>query len=68
MVRLTVQLDETNFSLYKYFLLAILDCTRNLKHHLKYLIKIKKILDFLRQVLHKKTAEFNFKVDAFEDP
>jgi hypothetical protein len=48
MVRLTVQLDETNFSLYKYFLLAILDCTRNLKHHLKYLIKIKKILDFLR--------------------
>ena len=31
MNRLTVQLDETNFTLYKYFLLAIFDCTRNLK-------------------------------------
>ena len=51
MVRLTVQLDQSNFIMYKYFLLAILDCTRNLRHHLKYLIQINKILDFLRQVL-----------------
>ena len=65
--RLTVQLDETNFSLYKYFLLAIFDCTRNLKHHLKHLVQLKKIMDFLRKVLHKKTTEFNFKVEAFED-
>ena len=57
-VRLTVQLDETNFVMYKYFLLALLDCTRNLRNHLKYLIKIKKILDFLRKVLLQKVNEF----------
>ena len=59
-LRLIVQLDETNFMLFKYFLLALLDCTRNLKQHLKYLIKIKKILDFLRGVLQQDHTEFKF--------
>ena len=45
-------------SQYKYFLLAILDCTRNLKSHLKYLIKVKKILDFLQDVLAKEADDF----------
>ena len=66
-VRLTVQLDETNFVMYKYFLLALLDCTRNLRNHLKYLIKIKKILDFLRKVLLQKVNEFQFEVREFPD-
>lgn len=67
MVRLTQQLDETNFMMYKYFLLAILDCTRNLKNHLKYLIKIKKILEFLRKVLQQKKSEFEFEDKDFTD-
>ena len=62
MVRLTVQLDTNNFSLYKYFLLAILETTRNLKTHLKYLIRIRQILDFLVGVLKKQKDEFTFQV------
>ena len=46
--------------MYKYFLIAILDCTRNLRTHLKYLIKIKKIFEFLRKVLSQKVEDFNF--------
>ena len=67
MVRLVVQLDKENFSMYKYFLLAILDCTRNLKSHLKYLIKVKKILDFLQDVLAKEADDFQFAVNEFSD-
>lgn len=62
MVRLTVQLDTNNFSLYKYFLLAILETTRNLKTHLKYLIRMKKILDFLVVVLKQQKEDFTFQV------
>ena len=67
MVRLTQQLDEENFIMYKYFLLAILDCTRNLKNHLKYLIKIQGILEFLRKVLSQQKTDFKFVVKEFND-
>ena len=64
LVRLTVQIDTKNFAMFKYFLLAILDCTKNLKHHLKYIIKIKKILNFLKEVLE---TEYVFEVEEFDD-
>ena len=68
MVRLTSQLEQSNFMMYKYFLLAILETTKNLKYHLKYLIKIKKILEFLRQVLQQKKSDFVFdNQDQFTD-
>ena len=53
--------------MYKYFLLAILDCTRNLKNHLKYLIKIQGILEFLRKVLSQQKTDFKFVVKEFND-
>lgn len=52
--------------MYKYFLVAILDCTRNLKNHLKYLIKIKKIFEFLRKVLSQKKEQFSFEVQELD--
>ena len=48
LVRLTGKLPQDNFAMFKYFLTAILDCTKNLKNHLKYIIKINKIMDFLK--------------------
>lgn len=60
LVRLTHQLDERNFIMYKYFLISILECTRNLQSHLKYLIKIKKIFEFLRKVLSQRQEDFAF--------
>ena len=53
LVRLTgsSQLPVDNFAMFKYFLTAILACTKNLRSHLKYIIKINKIMDFLKQVL-----------------
>jgi hypothetical protein len=51
LLRLTSQLDDKNFTMFKYFLLAILDTTRNLKSRLKYLIKLNELLAYLQRVL-----------------
>jgi len=57
-------LDTTNFSMFKYFLMAILDCSQNLKHHLIYLIKIENLIEFLKRVL---TQDFEFHMTEFDD-
>ena len=38
LIRLTGLLDASNFAMFKYFLTAILDVTRNLRSYLNYLI------------------------------
>ena len=51
--------------MFKYFLTAILDCTKNLKDHLKYIIKIGKIMEFLKSVLEESeenNTKYEFKI------
>lgn len=65
LVRLTAQLPMDNFAMFKYFLIAVLDCTKNLKDHLKYIIKISKIMEFLKSVLEENeenSAKYEFKI------
>ena len=65
LVRLTALLPIDNFAMFKYFLTAILDCTKNLKDHLKYIIRIGKVIDFLKSVLDEDSetsAKYEFKI------
>lgn len=51
LIKIIGLLDTNNFAMFKYFLIAILDCSQNLKHHLIYLIKIENLIEFLKRVL-----------------
>lgn len=51
LIKIIGLLDVNNFSMFKYFLIAILDCSKNLKNHLIYLIKIDYLIEFLKRVL-----------------
>ena len=64
LIKIIGLLDTTNFSMFKYFLMAILDCSQNLKHHLIYLIKIENLIEFLKRVL---TQDFEFHMTEFDD-
>jgi len=65
LIKIIGLLDTSNFSMFKYFLMAILDCSQNLKHHLIYLIKIENLIEFLKKVL---TQDFEFDMkDQFDD-
>mgnify|MGYP001032682508 CR=1 FL=1 len=64
LIKIIGLLDTTNFSMFKYFLTAILDCSSNLKHHLIYLIKIENLIEFLKKVL---TTDFKFNMKEFDD-
>ena len=70
LVRLTGKVETDKFAMFKYFLTAILDCTKNLKSHLKYIIKINKIMDFLKEVLQTnyKFTNMDDMSESFEDP
>ena len=69
LVRLTGKLPTENFAMFKYFLTAILDITKNLKNHLKYIIKINKIMDFLKKVLQEpyEFADMSNMSENFDD-
>ena len=64
LIKIIGLLDTSNFSMFKYFLIAILDCTQNLKNHLIYLIKIENLIEFLKRVLK---TDFKFNLSEFED-
>lgn len=64
LIKIIGLLDTSNFSMFKYFLIAILDCSKNLKNHLIYLIKIENLIEFLKRVL---TQDFAFKMKEFDD-
>lgn len=52
LIRLTAQLDEQNFMMFKYFLTGILECTKNMQQYLIY-FTVPELRNFLRQVLEK---------------
>jgi len=66
MVKLIQLLDENkqHFNMFKYFLNAILECSKNLKKNLIYLIKLDHLLEFLKCVL---TTEYHFESQEFDD-
>jgi hypothetical protein len=64
LIKIIGLLDTNNFSMFKYFLIAILDCSKNLKNHLIYLIKIENLIEFLKRVL---TVDFTFNMKEFDD-
>jgi len=64
LIKIIGLLDMNDFSMFKYFLIAILDCSKNLKNHLIYLIKIENLIEFLKRVL---TRDFQFKMKEFDD-
>lgn len=50
LIKLIGLLDTNNFTMFKYFLQAILECSVNLKEHLIYLIKVENLIEFLKRV------------------
>jgi hypothetical protein len=64
LIKIIGLLDTNNFSMFKYFLIAILDCSSNLKSHLIYLIKIENLIEFLKRVLKE---DFVFNMKDFDD-
>jgi len=64
LIKIIGLLDTTNFSMFKYFMIAILDCSQNLKNHLIYLIKIENLIEFLKRVLK---TDFKFNLQEFDD-
>ena len=71
LVRLTGKLPDNNFAMFKYFLTAILGVTKDLRGHLKYIIKIDKIMDFLKKVLQEPYTFENINElseSSFDDP
>ena len=64
LIKIIGLLDTQNFSMFKYFLMALLDCSQNLKHHLIYLIKIDNLIEFMKRVL---SQDFKFGMADFDD-
>jgi len=64
LIKIIGLLNTEDFSMFKYFLIAILDCSQNLKNHLIYLIKIENLIEFLKRVL---TNNFQFNMKEFDD-
>eukprot|EP00347_Sterkiella_histriomuscorum_P023636 403333912 len=64
LIQLIQTMDDTQYPMFKYFLSAILETTKNLKNHLIILIKIDHLLDFLSLVLAK---DFEFNMKDFDD-
>jgi hypothetical protein len=64
LIKLIGLLDVTNFAMFKYFLLAVLECSKSLKNHLIYLIKIDYLIEFLKRIL---TEDFKFGLKDFDD-
>jgi hypothetical protein len=61
--KLTTKLDQQNFMILKYFLAAILECTKNLQQNLQHLAS-PELLAFLRHVLQD---HFEFQNKRFND-
>jgi hypothetical protein len=64
LIKIIGLLDTSHFAMFKYFLMALLDCSQNLKHHLIYLIKIDNLIEFMKRVL---SQDFKFGMKEFDD-
>ena len=63
LIRLTADLNQKNFMVFKYFLIGILECTKNMQNYLYFLPKCKELIAFLRTVLDR--DQFDFEGEKF---
>ena len=64
LMKLIKLLDTSKYHSFKYFLQAILECTKELRIHLIYLIEIEHLVSFLMKVL---TETYSFNNKEFDD-